>query len=187
MAVHVTVSRRGALFGLTAGALAAGWAVPVVAAAAPMPAWAPKALTTDQAQALSAAVDRIMPATDTPGGVEAGVPQFIDRALANWAEPPDAARLKAGLDRLNADARKAGAASFAALTPVQQDAELAALEAEAKAAGGKPHVFYQLRELVTAGYFTSQLGATKAVRYDPVPGPYRGCVPLAEIGRAWAT
>ena len=49
-----------------------------------------------------------------------------------------------------------------------------------------PPFFPILRELVTVGYFTSQLGATKAVRYDPVPGAYHGCVPLAQIGRAWA-
>ena len=50
-----------------------------------------------------------------------------------------------------------------------------------------PPFFATLKELATVGYFTSEPGATKAVRYDPVPGDYRGCVPLSEIGRAWAT
>jgi hypothetical protein len=36
------------------------------------------------------------------------------------------------------------------------------------------------------GYFTSEQGATKALRYDPVPGTYRGSVPLAAGDRAWA-
>jgi len=40
---------------------------------------------------------------------------------------------------------------------------------------------------VTIGYFTSEPGATIALRYDPVPGDYRGCVPLKDIGRGWAT
>jgi gluconate 2-dehydrogenase gamma chain len=41
--------------------------------------------------------------------------------------------------------------------------------------------------MVTVGYFTSEPGATVALKYEPVPGAYHGCVPLAEIGRAWAT
>ncbi|HQR89631.1 MAG TPA: gluconate 2-dehydrogenase subunit 3 family protein, partial [Caulobacter sp.] len=49
------------------------------------------------------------------------------------------------------------------------------------------HFFPALEDMVTVGYFTSEPGATVALQYDPVPGAYRGCVPLAEIGRAWAT
>ena len=45
--------------------------------------------------------------------------------------------------------------------------------------------FLTLRELVTIGYFTSKPGATVALRYDPIPGAYHGCVPLKEIGRGW--
>ena len=40
-----------------------------------------------------------------------------------------------------------------------------------------------LTEEVRPGVAVMQTGAW----YDPVPGAYRGCVPLAEIGRAWAT
>ncbi|HMR57922.1 MAG TPA: gluconate 2-dehydrogenase subunit 3 family protein, partial [Cyclobacteriaceae bacterium] len=42
-------------------------------------------------------------------------------------------------------------------------------------------------ELVLAGYFSSEPGATQALQYNPVPGPFRGCVPYAEVGKAWAT
>ena len=40
---------------------------------------------------------------------------------------------------------------------------------------------------MTIGYFTSKPGATITLRYDPVPGDFKGCVPMKEIGRAWAT
>lgn len=174
--------------------------------------WAPKALTTLQARTLDAVAELIMPATDTPGARQAGVPQFVDRAVGDWCAPADAAAIRAGLDRIEADARAEHGAAFTALTPAQQTALLERYDAEGRgprtpaAAIGRgetetglsnqpksavvppkgPAFFPVLKDLVTVGYFTSEIGATKAVRYDPVPGAYRGCVPLKEIGRAWA-
>lgn len=174
--------------------------------------WTPKALTATQARTLDVTAELIMPATDTPGARECGVPAFVDRAVATYCTPADAAAIRAGLDRIEADAKAAHGASFVALTPAQQTALLERYDAEARGprtpatAVGRgetetglsnqprsavappkgPPFFPVLKDLVTVGYFTSRLGATKAVRYDPNPGAYHGCVPLKEIGRAWA-
>jgi hypothetical protein len=184
------LSRREAF----AGALATLWGVPAIAhaqAAQAVPAWAPKAFTVDEARTLTAACERIFPATDTPGATSVGVPQFIDRAMAGWAEADETQRLRAGLANLDAHARAQFRAPFAALPAEAQDALLMATEAEANrfatAQPPQPHWFLALRELATAGYFTSEIGATRALRYDPIPGEFRGCVPLKEIGRGWAT
>ncbi len=45
----------------------------------------------------------------------------------------------------------------------------------------------QLRGLAITGFCNSRLGATRVLHYEAVPGDYRGCVPLEQIGRAWAT
>jgi gluconate 2-dehydrogenase gamma chain len=214
----MAVNRRDAA--LSFGAL---WTVLTLPTGAPAQAltalgWAPRALTPTQARTLDAACELIMPATDTPGAREAGVPRFVDRAVADFCTPADAAAIRGGLDRMEADAQAAHGRSFAALAPDQQGALLSRYEAEGRApatpvALGRgetetglsnqpspnptrrgsttappkgPPFFPVLRDLVTAGYFTSQLGATKAARYDPNPGAYRGCVPLKEIGRVWA-
>jgi hypothetical protein len=199
---------------LTFGAL---WTILVLPAGAAAQApstltWTAKALTPAQARTLDAVAELIMPATDTPGAREAGVPQFVDRAVGAWCTPADAAAIRGGLDRIEADAQAAHGKPFAALTPAQQTALLERYDAEGRgprtpaAAIGRgetetglsnqprsavtppkgPPFFPVLKDLVTVGYFTSQLGATKAVRYDPIPGAYHGCVPLKEIGRAWA-
>ena len=163
------LNRRGALMGL--GGLTAVWAVPTIAlaqAATPLLAWTPKVLSADEARTLTAACDRIMPTTDTPGAVAAGVPQFIDRALSNWSTPDEAARLRAGLATIDQQAYAKFSAPFASLSADQQTAVLTSLQNEV--------FFYQLREMTTSGYFTSEIGATKALRYDPVPGAFRGCV-----------
>jgi len=43
------------------------------------------------------------------------------------------------------------------------------------------------KELTIVGFFTSEPGATKVLQYEAVPGAYRGCVPLVEVGKTWAT
>jgi hypothetical protein len=50
----------------------------------------------------------------------------------------------------------------------------------------KPFIV-ELKELTLLGFFTSEPGATKVLQYNQVPGPYKGCVPVGEVGRTWAT
>ncbi|MBX7124565.1 MAG: gluconate 2-dehydrogenase subunit 3 family protein, partial [Cyclobacteriaceae bacterium] len=45
----------------------------------------------------------------------------------------------------------------------------------------------RMKELTMLGFFTSEPGATQVLQYSAVPGAYRGCVPLSEIGKTWAT
>jgi gluconate 2-dehydrogenase gamma chain len=200
---------------LSFGALWTTLSIPAgaVAQGAATLAWTPKALTAAQARTLEVVAELIVPATDTPGARQAGVPQFVDRALGDYCTPEDAQAIRAGLDGIAGDARAAHGTTFISLTPDQQTALLKRYDTEARgprvatAAVGRgetetglsnqpssavappkgPSFFPVLKDLVTVGYFTSELGATKAVRYDPVPGAYRGCVPLSQIGRAWAT
>jgi gluconate 2-dehydrogenase gamma chain len=47
----------------------------------------------------------------------------------------------------------------------------------------KPFIL-QLNEMTLLGFFTSEVGATQVLQYDPVPGPFKGCVPLKEVGKA---
>jgi gluconate 2-dehydrogenase gamma chain len=80
-------------------------------------------LTPAQMEAVSALTSRILPAIDgRPGAAEAGAVYFIDRALGtfNAAQRPLYIEGVADLNR-RAQAKVAGAASFAALTGAQQD------------------------------------------------------------------
>ena len=46
--------------------------------------------------------------------------------------------------------------------------------------------FLRLKELTTTGYFTSEIGATKALAYLPVPGRFDGCMPIQPGQKTWA-
>lgn len=55
-----------------------------------------------------------------------------------------------------------------------------------KARGSRTPFFRTMKELTLVGYYTSQVGATRELRYAQVPGRFDGCVPFATIARAWA-
>ena len=58
--------------------------------------------------------------------------------------------------------------------------------AAAPAPHAPPPFFRTMKELTLLGYYTSEPGATRELRYARVPGRFEGCVPLARVGRAWA-
>jgi gluconate 2-dehydrogenase gamma chain len=132
------VSRRAFL--AAAGAAGTAWLladpeqvqaalVHAKAQAAAPPPYRVTALTPAQAADLEAIAMRIVPSDGTPGAREAGVIHFLDQALATFAAPQKPMMLM-GLADLNqkAAARWPGAASFAALTPEQQDELLKSIE-----------------------------------------------------------
>jgi hypothetical protein len=48
------------------------------------------------------------------------------------------------------------------------------------------HYFRMMKELALLGYFTSEIGATKALRYVESPGRYDPCVPYKPGEPSWA-
>lgn len=48
------------------------------------------------------------------------------------------------------------------------------------------HFYTMVKQLTLLGYFTSETGATKTLRYVAVPGRYDGNVPYIKGQRAWA-
>jgi glucoside 3-dehydrogenase (cytochrome c) hitch-hiker subunit len=58
--------------------------------------------------------------------------------------------------------------------------------ATAITADSPPHYFRMMKELAMLGYFTSEIGCTKAQRYAETPGKYDPCVPYKPGDKAWA-
>ena len=107
--------------------------LPAEKAAKPMPTPLPSTeplpdlLSASQAATLRAAIDRIIPADDAPGGWEAGVGDYFARLWGR--EPQFLAPARQGLDALDAEARATAGAAFASLAPAAQDTLLARIEA----------------------------------------------------------
>jgi len=154
-------------------------------------------LLTDEQGALVAEVAEIMiPRTDTPGAKDVGIPSFIDLMLKDAYPKEDQARFIAGLKQFDAQAHEQYGRGFMQLDPAQrsalvQTANDSAVAAERSNLGTAPlprPFVLMTKELTLLGYFTSQVGATRVLQYNPVPGPFHGCVPLAEAGngKTWA-
>ena len=67
-----------------------------------------------------AIAEAIIPTTETPGGKDAQVDQFVDTLLSDHASAEDKARFLAGLTRLDARARRTHQKGFGELTPAEQ-------------------------------------------------------------------
>ncbi len=142
------------------------------------------ALSLEQLELVATIADHILPETDTPGARAVGVHKFIDAMLAEGYAGEGRARFVAGLADVDVRARAACGHAFLQCAREQQRAVLEALDREAFA---QPDSFFRtFKELAIVGYYTSEIGATRELHHEPVPGRYDGCVPLATIGRTWA-
>lgn len=157
---------------------------------APELTYTPVFLTPEQAALVSEAAEIIIPKTDTPGAKDVGVPNFIDMVVKDCFKKEDQDSFIKGLTEFDEEAKAAYGDSFASCKPEQQfelvkkhhDAAVEGL----KNGGERPFIL-RLKELTVAGFFTSEPGATQVLQYSPVPGSYHGCLPLAEVGKTWAT
>ena len=149
----------------------------------------PRALTSAHAQLVALVAEHIIPTTDTPGARAAGAPGFIDMMLADSYAPADRSHFVTGLADLDARAVNRHGRPFARCDDRDQLALLEIVDREAfapRAAGAPTHWFRTMKELTLLAYYTSEIGATKELRYVQVPGRFEGCVPFARVGRTWA-
>ncbi len=132
---------------------------------------------------ISAVSDRIIPATDTPGAVAAGVPEYIAAVFDQHFTGAQQSSFVDSLSAFDELMREEGASSFSEATEAQQDDVLRKLAAAGDDAPGKG-VWQQIHDMVVFGYYTSET-ATQELAYEEIPGRQIGCIPFEEIGRAW--
>lgn len=162
--------------------------------ATPELTYVPSFFTEEQARIVSELAQIIIPKTDTPGAKEAGVPGFIDQILKECYKKEDQDKFITGLTEFEAAAKAAHGDSFVYLDTEKQLAFVKAQNEAAvtavKADPSQPRPFILMaKELTLLGFFTSEPGATQVLQYEPVPGSYKGCIPLSEAGngKTWAS
>jgi hypothetical protein len=158
------------------------------------PAAKPKdLLDSGQISFLNEVGETILPATSTPGAKEAQVGSFMAVMVRDCYTPADQKIFLAGLDKLEEACKKQHGKDFMACDAAQRTSLLTALDKEQQAFSKNQrkddpsHYFRMMKQLTLLGFFTSEVGATKALRYLPVPGRYDGNVPYKKGDRAWAT
>ena len=132
---------------------------------------------------IAAIAGRIIPPTDTPGAVEAGVPAYIGAIFGKHFTAEQRQEFLDGLDAIVASAKADGVGDFASAPEARQDVVLKKLVAAPDAAPGKA-TWQNLHDMTVFGFYTAEV-ATEELAYEELPGRHIGCLPYEEIGRAW--
>lgn len=125
---------------------------------------------------LTALVDVILPATDSPAASAAGTHYFIDLAIPACATPAAQKTFRAGLKDF---------AGYGKLTSDEQVEKLKARAAKDIPLAYDESFFRILKDYTLTGYFLSEVGATQALAYDKIPGGFQGDLPLQPNQKAW--
>lgn len=133
---------------------------------------------------LSRVSDLIIPATDTPGAVGAAVPETLDALMTHWASAERQGEWRAAVAALRQAAKSSAGRDFIALDEAAQEEFLQSYDAEAFRTENDG--YQELKQYIVRAYYMSEIGATQELRFELVPGAWRGCVPFEEIGRTWA-
>jgi gluconate 2-dehydrogenase gamma chain len=192
---RTTLQRLALLLGATA--------LPADALLAAKSAKGKRFLDASRLKLLTAFADTIVPATDTPGAVDAGVPAKLDGMLATWASPSSRKAIVEALQRIDAAAMASKKNSFAALSVADRDAVLrlhdkaALVKADPPANAPKSNPFFAtslvadqgyltLKELVIALYYNSEIAMTQELVYEHTPGTWQPSIKIIDDTRPWA-
>lgn len=131
-----------------------------------------------QVKMLNEIAETIIPATDIPGAKAAKTGPFMAVMVSDCYEPADQARFVDGLAKIDAESVKRYGKKFMKLSASMRTDLLTELDSEQKAfqkskAKETPtHYFRVIKDLAIWGYFTSEIGATQALRFVEFPGRY---------------
>lgn len=141
---------------------------------------------------LDEVAETILPKTNTPGAKDAEVGKFMKVMVTDCYEEKDQKIFLEGIGKLDEACNKMHGHGFMKADATHRKELLIALDKEAKdyMKNKKPedptHFFTMMKQLTLFGFFSSEPGATKALRYVAVPGRYEGCIPYKKGDRAWA-
>lgn len=151
----------------------------------------------EQRKVIAAMAEVVIPRTDTPGAIDAGVPRFIELMAADWFNDQERAIFNEGLADIETRIPRDYGASFDRLTVRQQLEIMGALEDDASDSewyafaniqrefiSDAPFIC-QIKELTIWGFFTSEIGGTQVLRHNPMPMKFDGDIPLGPDESTW--
>jgi hypothetical protein len=145
----------------------------------------------------------VLPRGDTPGAGDVGVGDFLIFALAHGMEGTGAPLAHPAGDlpmRANGSLRhtawlentldRRAGGDWLALSPARRAETLGALDRDAFPPGPPPAVpspWHAIKGLILTGYYTSETGGSRELRYALIPGRYDADLPLSPQDRAWSS
>jgi len=148
-------------------------------------------------QLLAELAETIIPETDTPGAKRAGVENYILNVISNCTSKVDQNRFLIGLHDVENHSLVEYNKSFILCKDKERVEILNFFQAKdvykyqiIKRFHNKilgQTFFSKLKQLTVEGYCCSEIGATKGLAYDYIPGKYHACIALNPNQKSWAT
>lgn len=140
-------------------------------------------LARDELQVLESLAEAIIPTTDTPGAIDAGVPQYIEMMLAEFTPPERVEVFRSQLNWVSSWLARHDASNLEDIVAALDDQAFGSGTAD-EVPPGQPPLFATLKPLTVAGYYTSEVGALQELHQSPFE-EYKD-VPFDEVGKTWA-
>jgi ABC-type uncharacterized transport system auxiliary subunit len=130
--------------------------------------------------------ETILPKTDTPSAVEVGCHEFVPHQLQHCHSKQQQDDCIQILNTVDIHANNKFGKTFVLLQPQQQQQLLVDIESDKVSTDIEKGQFRFLKALIVFGYFTSEVGVTKALNYQPVPGGFIGSIPANSDTKSWS-
>ena len=141
-----------------------------------------------QMDLLTRMCDLLIPSTDTPGAIDAGVPAFIDRMVGEVYSPENRTKFINGLTSFDEGAVGNYSKPFTELDESNQIQYMKSVTETALNTYSEEQAFIlHFREMCLTGFCLSEQGSNSVLRYMQTPGKYEPCMPFEEVGKTWAT
>lgn len=139
-------------------------------------------LPADRLALLAEMADTILPDTDTPGAKAAKVQDYIAVVVEDCFPPDKRPLFWNGLEAAEKQCIATNGKSFVDCSVAERTAFFTKLQAEQRDGDS---FWRQLKGLTLNGYFTSEIGATQALNYDPIPGGWIPDMKIDDNTKAW--
>lgn len=151
--------------------------------------WSPSTLSRAQSDLVAEFAETLLPRTETPGAKDVMVHRYIDEFLTGCLNDDNREAAMNSMKILEDHLNEAGGKKFVQL---DADGRMAVLQElnDAAVAAEQPDelqgAYLQMKSMVISTFFSSEKIGTEVLAYAPVPGPFKGCIPVEEVGKAWA-
>ena len=171
------------------------------------PDWNAAFLNEGQRNLVTHLVDIILPSSGIPGGLDLNLPEFADKMCADLLTDEDKEVFNRGSELFAAEieansGRSASKSNRGEVLDVferffkvagsdksrilqLQEKEATEIATEDRDEYALYRFLFVIREFALLGFFTSEKIGKEVLVFDPIPGGFKPCIPLSEVGNAW--
>jgi len=147
-----------------------------------------KVFTQAQLTSLKQVCNLVIPKTSTLGAGDVDTHGFIDNQLFYCHEALEQQAMVQVLSLIEQMAQQQFSIAFNQLAFDDQFHMINALDrGQGSFTAQQRHDFKSLKKLICFGYYTSEVGASQELRFDAIPGGFKGSIPYSKDDASWGS